>query len=79
MASNPTVSDLFKSKDVSDEEVNAAVDAVLSNVSHGPYALAEGYAPDLKAAIQASTFATLIIADVQRPRSRSNMPRAPRS
>ncbi|MCB4804264.1 hypothetical protein QO001_004220 [Methylobacterium brachiatum] len=68
MAWNPNVPDLFKSKDAIDEEVNAAVDAVLANVSHAPRALADGCVHDLKAAIQASTFATLILADVHATR-----------
>ena len=64
MASNPTVSDLCKANAITDEDVDAAVDALLANATSGPRPLAAGYALDLKAVIQASTFATLIISDV---------------
>ncbi|AYO83638.1 hypothetical protein [Methylobacterium brachiatum] len=47
MASNPTVSDLFKSKDVTDDEVNAAVDAVLADLATESYPLAKGWTLDL--------------------------------
>ncbi|MDF2601983.1 MAG: hypothetical protein K0Q54_4806 [Methylobacterium brachiatum] len=64
MAVAPAVSDLFKSKKITDDEVNAAIYAVPANVSDDPHALAAAYGLDLACAIQASTFATLIIADV---------------
>ncbi|MDH2313178.1 hypothetical protein [Methylobacterium brachiatum] len=47
MAANPTVSDLFKSKDVTDEEVDAAVDAVLADLATYAYPLAKGWTLDL--------------------------------
>ncbi len=47
MAANPTVSDLFKSKDVTDDEVNAAVDAVLADLATESYPLAKGWTLDL--------------------------------
>jgi hypothetical protein len=63
MATNPTVSELFKSKVVTDDEVDAAVEAVLADLATAAYPLAAGYALDLNAAIQASTFATLVLRD----------------
>lgn len=47
MATNPTVSDLFKAKAVTDQEVDAAVDAVLADVATKSYPLAKGWALDL--------------------------------
>jgi hypothetical protein len=64
MATNPTVSELFKAKVVTDDDVNAAVEAVLSDLATESYPLTDGYALDLKAVVQASTFATLVLKDV---------------
>jgi hypothetical protein len=64
MAKEPaTVSELFKAKAVTNDEVNTAVDAVLANLATEAYPLTAGYALDLNAAIQASTFATLVLKD----------------
>lgn len=63
MATNPTVSELFKAKAVTDDEVNAAVNAVIADLSTEAYPLTAGYALDLKAAVQASTFALLVLKD----------------
>ncbi|MBP2493623.1 hypothetical protein ABID82_005786 [Methylobacterium sp. PvP062] len=60
----PTVSELFKSKAVTDDEVNAAVDAVLANLATLAYPLTAGYALDLNTAVRGSTFATLVLKDV---------------
>ncbi|MDE3747558.1 hypothetical protein [Methylobacterium radiotolerans] len=59
----PTVSELFKAKAVTDDEVNAAVDAALADLATEAYPLSAGYALDLNAAIQASRFATLVLKD----------------
>jgi hypothetical protein len=48
MASNPTVSDLRKVSEVKDDEITAAVDAVLASEA---YLLAEGWILDLVAAV----------------------------
>ncbi|MCJ2092090.1 MULTISPECIES: hypothetical protein [unclassified Methylobacterium] len=51
MASNPTVSDLRKVIEVTDDEITAAVDAVLADLASEAYPLAKGWALDLVAAI----------------------------
>jgi hypothetical protein len=53
MASNPTVSDLRKVSEVTDEEITAAVDAVLEDLASEAYPLAKGWTLDLVAAIAA--------------------------
>ena len=58
MASDPTVSDLLKSKVVTDAQVSAAVDAVLANPRTGPFELASGWVIDLTAAVKADRHAT---------------------
>ena len=42
MAANPTVSDLRKAAEVSDQEVDAAVDAVLADLATESYPIANG-------------------------------------
>jgi hypothetical protein len=51
MASNPTVSDLRKVSEVTDDEITAAVDAVLADLASEAYPLAKGWTLDLVAAI----------------------------
>ena len=63
MASDPTVSDLHKAAEVTDQEIDAAVDAVLTDLATEAYPLTDGYALDLQAAVQARTVATLILKD----------------
>ncbi|MDH2311405.1 hypothetical protein [Methylobacterium brachiatum] len=53
MTSNPTVSELRKSSDVTDDEITAAVDAVLADLATEAYPLAKGWTLDLVAAIAA--------------------------
>ena len=47
MVTNPTVSELRKVADVSDQEIDAAVDAVLADLATGAYPLAKGWTLDL--------------------------------
>lgn len=49
MASNPTVSDLRKVSEVTDDEITAAVDAVLEDLASEAYPLAKGWILDLVA------------------------------
>ena len=42
MASNPTVSELRKAARISDDEINAATDAVLADLATEAYPLAKG-------------------------------------
>ena len=51
MASNPTVSDLRKVSEVTDDEIAAAVDAVLADLASEAYPLAKGLVLDLVAAV----------------------------
>ena len=51
MASNPNVSDLRKVSEVTDDEITAAVDAVLAGRASDAYPLAKGWMLDLVAAI----------------------------
>jgi len=53
MASNPTVSELRKTSGVTDDEITAAVDAVLAGLATESYPLANGWTLDLVAAIAA--------------------------
>ncbi|MCJ2092275.1 hypothetical protein MKK67_07170 [Methylobacterium sp. J-072] len=47
----PSVSDLRRISDVSDDEITAAVDAVLADLATEAYPLAKGWTLDLVAAI----------------------------
>jgi len=47
MATNPTVSELRKVADISGQEVDAAVDAVLADLATESYPLAKGWTLDL--------------------------------
>ncbi|MHC2109179.1 hypothetical protein [Methylobacterium sp. CM6246] len=73
MASNPTVSDLLKSREVTDAQVSAAVDAVLANAKIGPFELASGWVLDVTAAVKADRHAT---ATLKEPTARPGGKRA---
>lgn len=47
MATNPTVSELRKADEISDQEINAAVDAVLADLAAEAYPLAKDWTLDL--------------------------------
>lgn len=51
MATNPTVSELRKAAEISDQEIDAAVDAVLKDLASEAYPLAVGWTLDLVEAI----------------------------
>lgn len=48
---SPTVGELFKAKAVTDEQLNAAVNAYLSDLEASAFPIADGYVVDLDAAI----------------------------
>ena len=73
MASTPTVSDLLKSKEVTAEQVSAAVDAVLANPRTGPFQLASGWVLDVTGAVRADRHAT---ATLKEPTARPGSKRA---
>jgi hypothetical protein len=59
-----TVTELRKAAENSDQEIDATVDAVVADLATEAYPLTDGYALDLNAAVQASTFASLVLKDV---------------
>ncbi|MBB2964677.1 hypothetical protein FHU13_005095 [Methylobacterium sp. R2-1] len=48
---NPTVGELFKAKAVTDEQVNAAVEAFQADPASDAHPIADGYVLDLAAAV----------------------------
>ncbi|CAO4167862.1 hypothetical protein [Methylorubrum aminovorans] len=74
--SSPIVGEFFKAKVVTDEQVNAAVEAVLAGKLDDRSELAEGYVLDLAAAVKASAFATSVLRDkTSMPGARPNAAR----
>jgi hypothetical protein len=61
MATNPTVSELRKAAEVSDQEIDAAVDAVLANPKVSSFKLASGWVLDLTRAVMADRHAWAVI------------------
>ena len=57
MATNPTVSELRKAAEVSDQEIDAAVDAVLADLAAPAYPLATGWTLDLVEMLRTNEFA----------------------
>ncbi|WP_043385515.1 hypothetical protein, partial [Methylobacterium sp. UNCCL110] len=51
----PTVSELRKAAEVTDQEIDAAVDAVLADLSTEAYPLAKGWTLDLVATLRTNT------------------------
>jgi hypothetical protein len=60
---NPTVGELFKAKAVTDDEVNAAVEAYLSDLEAGIFPIADGYVVDVDAAVVKHLWASHVIAN----------------
>ncbi|MGW5960199.1 hypothetical protein [Methylorubrum thiocyanatum] len=60
---NPTVGELFKAKAVTDEQVNAAVDAYLARPHTAAYPITDGYALNLLDAVSGHRFATKVVAN----------------
>ena len=52
MASNPTVSELRKAVDITDDEVEAAIDAYLGDPKFAPFHFACGHAINVAAAVE---------------------------
>lgn len=61
MSSTPTVSDLLKSKEVTPEQVSAAIDAVLAHPKIGLFELAVGCIVDLTATVRADRHASAVL------------------
>jgi hypothetical protein len=73
MATNPTVSDLFKSREVTEAQVSAAVDAVLADPKIGPFGLTLGWIVDLTKAVKADRHAS---ATLKEPTAKAGSRRA---
>jgi len=55
MATNPTVSELFKAKEVTDHGIDAAVDAMVAELATNAYPLAKGWTLDLVETLRTNT------------------------
>jgi hypothetical protein len=60
---NPTVGELFKAKAVTDEQVNAAVEAYLARPHTAAYPITDGYALNLLDAVSGHRFASEVVAN----------------
>ena len=60
---NPTVGELFKAKAVTDDEVNAAVDAFMRGADAGAHPIADGYSLDLATAVAGHGWASQVVAN----------------
>ncbi|KQQ23750.1 hypothetical protein ASF53_05355 [Methylobacterium sp. Leaf123] len=61
--SDATVGELFKAKAVTDEQVNAAVDAYLADPGTTAHPIADGYSIDLAAAVAGHGWASAVVAN----------------
>ncbi|MGH1570258.1 hypothetical protein ACRAWG_05830 [Methylobacterium sp. P31] len=59
----PTTGELFKAAEVSDTEVEAALDAYLANLRAEPFRFAAGYEIDVAAAVHAHQPAKAAVSD----------------
>ncbi len=60
--SSPTVGELFKAKAVTDDQVNAAVEAYFAGEA-GAHPIADGYSLDLAAAVAGHGWASQVVAN----------------
>ena len=70
---NPTVGERFKAKAVTDEQVNAAVDAYQADPGTTAHPIADGYSLDLTAAVGGHAWASQVVAN---PESSPGLKRA---
>ena len=73
MASDQTFGDLYKAKAILEADLDAAVEAYMTDPTTFRFAIGDGYAADLAAIVKASTFATLMLCDP------ANAPKSKRS
>jgi hypothetical protein len=66
MATTPTVSELRKAAEITDQEIDAAVDAYLADPRARPFHFASGYEIDVAAAIERHMPAKIALADADR-------------
>ncbi|UYW34503.1 hypothetical protein [Methylorubrum extorquens] len=57
----PTVGELFKAQAITDEQVNAAVEAYLKDPETRAYPIADGYVLDLAAAVAGHGWASSVV------------------
>ncbi|QDI81055.1 hypothetical protein E8E01_11720 [Methylorubrum populi] len=62
---NPTVGELFKAKAVTDEQVNAAVEAYLATPDTSEHPIADGYSLDLGGAVAGHRWASEVVANTE--------------
>ncbi|QDI83157.1 hypothetical protein E8E01_23460 [Methylorubrum populi] len=60
---NPTVGELFKAKAVTDEQVNAAVEAYCDNPTTASFAITDCYAINLLDAVTVHDFTRRVLSD----------------
>lgn len=70
---NPTVGELFKAKAVTDDEVNALVEAYQADPGTSALPIADGYSLDLAAAVAGHGWASQVLAN---PESSPGLKRA---
>lgn len=76
MASNPTASELRKAAEITDQEIDAAVDGYLAGPRTERFGFASGYVIDVAAAIERHIPAKIALADAERtPKFKRNMVR----
>ncbi|MEE7478391.1 hypothetical protein [Methylobacterium hispanicum] len=63
MADQKTTGELRKAAEITDDEINAAVDAVLAKPKTGQYPIGGGYLLDLAAAVEAHDPSAKALAD----------------
>lgn len=63
MASDAFFGDLFKSKTITDADLNSAVEAYMADPTTGRFEIANGLFVDLAAAVAASPYAKDMLAD----------------
>ena len=72
-APSPTVGELFKAKAVTDEQVNAAVEAYHADPATSSHPIADGFSLDLAAAVAGHAWASEVVANTE---STENLKRA---
>ena len=63
MATEPTTSDLFKAKTITDTEVNAAVEVVMAGRTTRMFRFASGHVLNLPAAVEANRHAVAMMSE----------------
>jgi hypothetical protein len=66
MATIPTVAELRKAAEITDQEIDAAVDAWLAEPKFAPFRFASGHAINVAAAVQAHPPARAAVGDPDR-------------